>query len=187
VSSDMKNARWQIAQEVARVRGDVWEDLPYAEREKLLGEAQDHLNHNPSEIPIQAALWREEPVTLDGPKNDAIVEEWEKSLTPEPAPELAAETGKGTETVNSWEEAPDELKEFFQAADISADELTPWDVARAWKVLVVIRDVALGRDDFDRAPLYSAIARDLADTLAGQGWPIPTLDGTGVQFLDETP
>jgi hypothetical protein len=87
--------------------------------------------------------------------------------------------------VESWEDAPDDLKEHYRAGDIDPETLAPWDVSRAWKTLVLMRDLYLDRQDMGRAMGYSQVAADLAEHLIAQGWPVPLPDGSDVIMPDD--
>ena len=53
MSSDLKDARWQLACDIADADGFEWVRAGY------LGMAQGHLNANPERIPALAEKWRE--------------------------------------------------------------------------------------------------------------------------------
>lgn len=75
----------------------------------------------------------------------------------------------------SYDAFTDEEKEFYEAADITAGDMGPYDISRAWKVLVVYRDIALERADFERAVLYSHVIDDLARLLEAINFPLPAV------------
>jgi hypothetical protein len=67
----------------------------------------------------------------------------------------------------------DELKDWYNGVDINAAAIDPADISRAWKVLVVFRDLAMNTQDWERAVGYSHILEDMGTMLETMGLPIP--------------
>ena len=61
MSSDLKDARWQLAYGMADADGFEWDKISFHMRDGYLGTAQEHLNANPERIPALAEKWREHP------------------------------------------------------------------------------------------------------------------------------
>ena len=61
MSSDLKDARWQLACDIADADGFEWDKIGFHMRAGYLGMAQGHLNANPERIPALAEKWREHP------------------------------------------------------------------------------------------------------------------------------
>jgi len=97
--------------------------------------------------------------------------------TPEPTDEIIT-----TETLSiakdpsfTYDAMSYEEKEYFEAADITADNMAPYDISRAWKVMVVYRNIALDQADFERVMLYSHVLEDLATMLQAIDFPLPSV------------
>jgi len=98
-------------------------------------------------------------------------------LTPEPTDEIfeSEHMTIAKDPELTYDALTDEEKEYYEAADITADAVAPYDVSRAWKLMVVYRNVALEQNDFQRAVLYSHVLEDLAGMLAAIDFPLPAL------------
>lgn len=98
------------------------------------------------------------------------------------------ETTEQPETGKLWDGLNDKDREWYLAGDITADSVSTADMSRAWKVLAVFRDIALGQSpipDFERAVLYSHVMNDFATMLTRDGWPIPSTDGKTPLWIDQ--
>lgn len=75
----------------------------------------------------------------------------------------------------TFEDMPEDEREFYLAADITQGRAMPWDYSRAWKLLVVLRDVALLQEtpDWERVTVYVRVIDDLATMIQALGYPIP--------------
>jgi hypothetical protein len=95
-----------------------------------------------------------------------------------PTPELE------TEIISSYEQGSPEFQEYYRGAEFKdMSEVSPWHLSRAWRVVIAIRDWALVHEDERRALVYSQIAGDIASLLSNLGMPIPTPDGSGVEYM----
>lgn len=61
MSSDMKDARWALADNWAEAWGLEFEDFTYAGWQKILDEAQRKLDKNPGDVEYWATRFRKDP------------------------------------------------------------------------------------------------------------------------------
>lgn len=59
MSSDLKDACWELALRRIEDRGLDWDDLTSEGRQKLLDKAQTFFKEFPSYIPVYVEIWRE--------------------------------------------------------------------------------------------------------------------------------
>ncbi len=82
------------------------------------------------------------------------------------------------ESAAAWEQMSELEREYYFGVDITAASMDPADISRAWKVLVVYRDIALEHNDFQRVTLYCAVLEDLATMLQALNFPMPPVLNT---------
>jgi hypothetical protein len=88
-------------------------------------------------------------------------------------------------SVSTWEEAPEELRDYFIAADLTTENLPPWAMSRAVKVLLVMLKMLEDDGDPDSVTALAYSAAVLSNHLGNEGWPVQKGDLTGVQTFEE--